>query len=311
MVLGAQYQDAVRREVENLHAAWVELLAARTTARYLQVSSANIEALIRTTQDRVSRGAAPEQELDSVLIARDQVLNAREEAETRLRQSKCRLAVLLAIPAAQADQIELHGTLHDLAPPPPPTEELVRLALCNRPDLAAYRLGVCSATANVELQRRERFPDVFALYTPYQFAANNDVYAHRGATAWGAGIFATVPIANRNQGNIRRAHENVIQSQSEVAALENRVAAEVENAALEYASSRSAVQRIEQSTRPRAEHRLEDVRRLFTEGQENLDAYLNAQRDFNEVVRQYRDALLRHRRAMLSLNTVIGLRLLP
>ena len=34
-VLGAQYQDAVRREVENLHAAWVDLLAAQTTARYL------------------------------------------------------------------------------------------------------------------------------------------------------------------------------------------------------------------------------------------------------------------------------------
>ena len=43
----------------------------------------------------MSRGAAPEQELDSVLIARDQVLNAREEAETRLRQIKapaCRAA---------------------------------------------------------------------------------------------------------------------------------------------------------------------------------------------------------------------------
>lgn len=310
-VLGAQYQDAVRLEVENLHGAWVDLLAARTTVRYLQTSSENFGALVRTTQDRVSRGAAPEQEMDTVLIGRDQVLNALEQAETRLRQSKRQLAVLLAVPAAHADLIEPKGTLHDRAPPPPPTENLVQIALCNRPDLAAFRMGVRSAVANVELQRRERFPDVFALYTPYEFNANNDVYANRSTTAWGAGIFATIPIANRNQGNIRRAHENVIQTQAELAALENKIAAEVENAALEYASSRSAVQRIETSTLPRAEHRREDVRRLYAEGQENLDTYLNAQRDFNEVVRQYRDALLRHRRAMLALNTAVGLRLLP
>ncbi len=310
-VLGAQYQDAVRLEVENLHAAWADILAVRTTVRYLQTSQANYKALLRTTEDRVRRGAAPEFELDTVLIGRDQVENALEEAVTRLRQAKRRLAVLLAIPPAQADAIELRGTLRDMVPPPPPSEELVRLALCNRPDLAAYRLGVRAATANVELQRRERFPDVFALYTPYEFAANNDDPRARSATSWGAGIFATIPIANRNQGNIRRAHENVIQTQMEVAAIERTVAAEVENAALEYHSSRAAVERIERSTLPRAEHRLEDIRRLYSEGQENLDRYLNAQRDFNEVVRQYRDALLRHRRAMLALNTVVGLRLMP
>ncbi|HEU5115656.1 MAG TPA: TolC family protein, partial [Isosphaeraceae bacterium] len=224
-VLCAQYQDAVRLEVENLHAAWVDVLAARTTVRYLQTSNASIEALIQTTQDRVGRGAAPEQELDTVLIARDQVANSLEEAVTRLRQSKRHLAVLLAVPASQADLIEPRGTLHDQAPPAPLTEELVQIALCNRPDLAAYRLGVHSAVANVELQKRERFPDVFALYSPYTFTANNDVYANRSTTAWGAGIFATIPLVNRNQGNIRRAHENVIQSQSEAAALENKIAA--------------------------------------------------------------------------------------
>ena len=31
----------------------------------------------------------------------------------------------------------------------------------------------------------------------------------------------------------------------------------------------------------------------------------------NEIVRQYRDTLVRHRRAMLKLNTAVGLRILP
>ena len=37
--------------------------------------------------------------------------------------------------------------------------------------------------------------------------------------------------------------------------------------------------------------------------------YLEAQQDFNDVVRQYRDALIRHRRAMLDLNTAVGERI--
>ncbi len=39
--------------------------------------------------------------------------------------------------------------------------------------------------------------------------------------------------------------------------------------------------------------------------------YLAAQREYNELVRQYRDTLVAHRRAMLKLNTVVGQRLLP
>jgi cobalt-zinc-cadmium efflux system outer membrane protein len=37
--------------------------------------------------------------------------------------------------------------------------------------------------------------------------------------------------------------------------------------------------------------------------------YLNAQRDYNDVARQYLEALARQRRAVLRLNTAVGCRL--
>jgi cobalt-zinc-cadmium efflux system outer membrane protein len=46
-------------------------------------------------------------------------------------------------------------------------------------------------------------------------------------------------------------------------------------------------------------------------GEEDVNAYYSAERDYNEIVRQYRDALLRHRRSMLRLNTSVGQRILP
>lgn len=310
-VLCAQYQDAVRLEAEVLHAAFVDVMAARTTAGYLETSVANFEALMRTTRSLVERGEASEADLDTALVEQETTINARDEAVARLRQAKRELAVLLAAPPSQSDTIELRGSIHDRTPPLPPIESLVDLALRNRPDLAANRLGVRSAVANVELQHRERFADVFASYTPYQFNANDDVYSTRGATSWGAGVFVSVPIMNRNQGNILRARGNLRQTRIEVSGLERRVAADVENAVVEYDSSRAAVDRIERAVLPRADHRIGDVRRLFEAGEESLDTFLRSQGAYNDVVRRYLDALVRHRRAMLALNTAVGVRILP
>ncbi len=39
--------------------------------------------------------------------------------------------------------------------------------------------------------------------------------------------------------------------------------------------------------------------------------FLSAQKDFNDRVKDYRDSVVRHRRAMLDLNTAVGTRLLP
>lgn len=310
-VLQAQYQDAVRLELEKLHIAWMDALNARTSVQYLKTSLDGYGALLATIQDRVTKKVAPESDLDTAVIQQESAIVAYEEAITRYRQAKRNLAVLLGIPSGQADGLDLRGTIRDLAPAPPPTEELVRLALCQRPDVVANRLGVRSAVANVDVQRRERFPDVFALYTPYSFDANNGDPGARGATSWGAGVFFSVPLFNRNQGNIRRAERNVHQTQLEVSGLERQAIAEVDGASLEYDSSRAAVARFERTILPRAKHLRDDKYRLYSSGEDGLVTYLNAQRDYNEAIRQYRDTLIRHRRSMLSLNTAVGRRILP
>jgi cobalt-zinc-cadmium efflux system outer membrane protein len=56
---------------------------------------------------------------------------------------------------------------------------------------------------------------------------------------------------------------------------------------------------------------LETNLRLYQHGEADIFHYLAAQREYNELVRQYRDTLVAHRRSMLKLNTVVGQRLLP
>lgn len=121
----------------------------------------------------------------------------------------------------------------------------------------------------------------------------------------------SVPILNRNQGNIRRAEHTVIQTQIELSGLEKQVLADVERAYLEYNSTQAAVQRIERNILPRAKRLRNQKFELYSQGQESIVTYLAAQRDYNDVIRQYRDSLIRGRRSMLKLNTAVGQRIFP
>jgi cobalt-zinc-cadmium efflux system outer membrane protein len=64
------------------------------------------------------------------------------------------------MPPAQAEALELRGTIRDDVPPPPPIDVLTRMALEARPDLNAYRLGLQRAEAEVQLARANRYSDV-------------------------------------------------------------------------------------------------------------------------------------------------------
>ena len=72
-----------------------------------------------------------------------------------------------------------------------------------------------------------------------------------------------LPIYNRNQGNIAKAHSNLHQTQVELAALERRVVSEVRLAEREYRNSRDALDRIEKTTLPHARKVLQRNTRDF------------------------------------------------
>jgi len=214
------------------------------------------------------------------------------------------------MPAPEAEALQLRGSVHDTYATPPPLDGLVRLALDARPDVVAFRLGIRRAEAEVDLARANRLSDVYVLYQPYTFQ-NNGPFNTKSATSWALGVTVPLPIYNRNQGNIQRAVANVGQSQVELAEREQIVANEVQRALREYGLTRAAVQRIEGRLLPAAVRMRDDAYRLYIQGEEEAIVYLNAQREYNEAARQYRDMLVRHRRGMLRLNTAVGQRLLP
>lgn len=309
-VLEAQYQDAVRLQIDNLYTAYTDMLSARETIRFAGAAREGLNILLDRTRrmfEKGTRTAADVGRIEALFEAAEVELMDAEEA---LRTARHNLGVLLNMPAAEAEALQLRGSVHDTYATPPPLDGLVRLALDARPDVVAFRLGIRRAEAEVDLARANRLSDVYVLYQPYTFQ-DNGPFNTKSATSWALGVTVPLPIYNRNQGNIQRAVVNVGQSQVELAEREQIVTNEVQRALREYGLTRAAVQRIEGRLLPAAVRMRDDAYRLYIQGEEEAIVYLNAQREYNEAARQYRDMLVRHRRGMLRLNTAVGQRLLP
>lgn len=174
----------------------------------------------------------------------------------------------------------------------------------------SYRLGIHRAEADVKLALANRYSDIYLLYQPYTLQ-NNSPFGLKSPHSWAVGVTAPLAIFNRNQGGIQRAKLNVVQTQVQLATVERQALTEVAQAYQEYQTSLEMVRKIEKDVLPDAEMVLSDSRRLFFGGEKDVTYYLNAQRDYNDLVKQYLDTMVRHRRSMLALNTALGHRVLP
>ena len=216
--------------------------------------------------------------------------------------------MILNVDPAQAASLQVRDVFRDIREIPEPIEGLIGRANNSRPDLKAIRIGVARANADVTLAKKNAFPDIYATWQPYTFQ-NNQYLGVNSAYSYTFGVTANVPLFNRNQGNIQRAKVNVGQTELQVRSLERTVRQDVVNAVREFELSRKAVIDQEEKIVPASRRVRDAAEAQFRGGEMNSVDFVEAQQDFNTVVSAYRDALIRHRRAMLDLNTAVGERI--
>jgi cobalt-zinc-cadmium efflux system outer membrane protein len=309
-VMEAQFQDEVRLAIQNLYNAFVDVLAAREVVRYVETSVRGLDDYLQTYEKLMKRGSATSADVDAARSERDIAAAGLDDAQQFLLQKKRTLGELLFLSPEESDQLELRGTIFDRGPLPPSRDELYQIAMSCRPDMGAIQLGIQAAEANVQLQRANRYSDVYLLYQPYTFQ-NNAPFHTESATSWAVGITVPLPIFNKNQGNIERARINVYQTQVQLSALQRRVMTEVQQALTEYEVSGRIVRTLRTEVLLRLDRATRARERLFDEGEATRFSFLDAQRKYNDTAKSYLDSAIRHRRSMLTLNTVVSERILP
>lgn len=309
-VTEAQLQDAVRNLIDNLYTVYVDAVSAALTVKFSETYANGIRQLLSRTEQLFRGGQVPEADVLAVRAKLELAeLQVREAKQAKIKANRA-VALMLNLPLRDAETIEVRDLIGQLHQSPLSSEDLIRTALETRPDLHAIKLGIRRSEADIRAARANAYPDVYVLYQPYTFQ-NNTYLGVQSAYSWTLGVTATIPLYNRNQGNIARAKINKDQTVVQAASIEKTVVSDVLNAEQELVQSLISVREFRQEIIPANKRMRNAAYTLYIRGETSVLDFLTAQLAFNDAVKQYRDALVRHRRAILDLNTAVGERILP
>jgi outer membrane protein, heavy metal efflux system len=310
----AQVAERERRLAADVRLKAGELLAARRNVEVTdELLGINREGL-RLVGDRVREGAAPALDENLLLVEVNRLEAGRQMLESRVAVLTLQLRALAGMePEAP---LTLRGELAGAAPAVSRAEAVVK-ALAGRPDLEIARADAAMARAKIRKEEAEGRWDasVSVGYQRQDFGFSG----LRGVTSngtlqqiqdvfhyFGAGVSITLPVRNRNQGNVAAAvaETRAAERRQEFAVLVIRQ--EVEAAYTHLEAARRALALYERGVRDVAQRNLEVVRRTWELGRGTLLDVITEQRRLIEIEKGYTDALKQVFDATVEIDRAVG-----
>ncbi len=141
-IIEALYQDLVRNQIDAVYKAFADVEEMQEKLHRASGRLARWDRLLEATRKLVEKGVKPAGDFERIRTGRDSSAAKRDKAIAALPEARVALGSLLNLPVQERETLEVAGRLERLRSTVlPALDELVRLALEYRPDLAAYRLG--------------------------------------------------------------------------------------------------------------------------------------------------------------------------
>jgi cobalt-zinc-cadmium efflux system outer membrane protein len=312
----AQFQDAMRNQIDAVYKSFVDVEAAQERLRLASATLERWERILGVTRTPVEQGARPAADVERIRAARDLARSKRDDATTSLTRARAGLCSQLNLPVVGRERLEVASRISQLrAAVLPEVDELVPLALAIRPDLAGYRLGKKRAEADVATAQANRISDTYLLYSPYTFAGVSGLGVQ--SATWAVGV--RLPIYESAQGRMARAKLNLDQTQIQIASMERQVSEEVAGAHLTCELCESELSRSETGALVEAARRRESAEREYLEParagglpvSRTLESLLSGWRECEKAESRHVEILVRYLRNSLELNTAVGERIMP
>jgi len=309
-----QVADRERRLRADVRMKAGEVLAA-------QRSLGVIEDLLQVNRDglavvgnRVREGAAPSLDESLQLVEVNRLDASRQLAQSRVEIATLQLKALAGM--VPDSPLVVKG---DLAPSPLPLNqaEAMQRSISERSDLAVARAEVAMAAAMVKKEQAEGRWDasVNVGYQRQDFGFNLNGLTASGQTRpiqdvfhyFGGGVSITLPVRNRNEGNIAAAMaaERAAERRVEFAVL--TVQQEVAAAFTQHDAAQRSLQLYERGVRDVARRNLEVVRQAYQLGRGSLLDVVAEQRRYIEIENGYTDALKQVYDAAVDVERAVGI----
>jgi cobalt-zinc-cadmium efflux system outer membrane protein len=287
----------------NVRQAYAQLYYARKQLDALKQINANTEELLSIANKREKTGDISVFEVSQVELTKLNTENQYDKAEYQVQEAHHQLEFLLNMELA--DNIELTALNH--LPKLPEAlssenleKELIELALTNRPELKTSEFNQESVIHELKLAKTKRIPDLLLSAGPDFVTGNNS----------GTGIFfiaqMSLPIFNRNHGEIEAAEAKKDQLILEHEGVINSLKTQVEHAYLAYLFQHKIVNRYEDEILLKAKEILDKSYRSFELGKSPVLVSLKAQSDYISTQLNYIQSLIDYQKSISMLEKAIG-----
>jgi cobalt-zinc-cadmium efflux system outer membrane protein len=278
---------------------------------YFKLSEKNLEELKefeKITEELAKTKKAGDIELDRIKLAVHEAILERHDRELALDLAKARLRPLLGRTAADGDY-EVVGTLSVSAMvPPPKLEDALALAEIHRPDLLWGRKAIDQANALVELERRRAKPQI-AIQPGWSYQDQRYINGFRNGSLFDIGISTTLPITDRNQGNIRKAQAQTAELKLTYQGDRGDALAEVEASVASYTDSVEHLTLFNTvETLNAARNLRKNMEAAYRSGDRRLVELLDAQKAYQDRLGHIIEFESFYWRSLNKLNAAVGLK---
>jgi cobalt-zinc-cadmium efflux system outer membrane protein len=300
--------DVLRLQLSQTVDVFYEVLADKA---YLDLAEKNVEELTeleKLTQELAKAKKVGQFELDRIKLAVHEAILERHDRELALEIARARLRPFIGRTAADADyQVEGPLTVAAVVPPPALTEAIA-LAEAHRPDLIGARKEIDQANAIVEHERRKGKP-VVSLQPGWTYQDQRHINGFRNGSMLDVGIATTLPITDRNQGNVLKAKAFAVERQFSYQGDRADAFAEVEAALASYSD---AVEHLTLFNTPETLKAALDLRQradaAYRAGERKLVELLDAHRAYQSRLEHVIEFESTYWRTLNRLNTTVGLK---
>ena len=290
--------NAVRELSFDVRSACLDVLQTGAVLDLGRRQLETLESVVAINEVRVRDGDLAESELMRTRLAARQVAGAIRLSELELSKAQTALGLLLASPA-DAPPVGVQGPIPGDRIEPE-IGALRAEAVAERPDLRALEQARGRADADVSLQRALAVTDLGV-----------GVQYHR-QTAFAKGdslgffLNGTLPVFDRNQGEIRRARSTMSQVEAQITAFRASLDADVVRAVASYRAARDRLNVFEGGALDEAKEVRDAAEYAYRRGEVSFIEFLDAQRAFIETTRSYYEALADHALARFEIDYVTG-----
>lgn len=300
----ADFANTLRLRIAATIAAFYDVLEAKAMLGLAQENQKNLAAMEKIILNRVALGGVGTIEADRIKLSLFASHRELHTQELNLAAALNRLRALLGF--SDDTVIGVNGTL-DIANPQKPIaiEEAFKWAEENRPDLIALRRQLDKTNADIALEERKAYPQI----TPkigYTRQFQQQAIGFPDASSWGAGVDVTVPLFDRNQGNIAKAKSLHIQTQHNLQAQLVDMRAEIDQALKTFASAYQFISYDDPGQLEAAKNVRDKITQAYELGGKTLIEVLDAQRAYLETYKVHISGRSSYWHALYQLDAAIG-----